>query len=93
MSVSTGTPSSRFTRSSTSSPSSSPGPRKLALLERFALSKLALKTYVEPELVADAFHVLRDRQAQLRRLDHARAGDDEEGERVGVKSDIVLAMT
>ncbi len=42
MSVSTGMPSASFVFSTTS-PSSSPGPRKLALLERFALSKLALK--------------------------------------------------
>src|SRR5688572_16912031 len=48
MSVSTGTPTSFLTRSSTTSPSSSPGPRKLALLERLALSKLALNTYARP---------------------------------------------
>jgi hypothetical protein len=48
MSVSTGTPTSRFTRCRMAIPSSSPGPRKLALLERLALSKLALKMYVRP---------------------------------------------
>ena len=42
-SVSTGTPSSCLTRSRTDQPIHQPGPRKLELLERLALSKLALK--------------------------------------------------
>src|SRR4051794_13966599 len=50
MSVNTGTPTSRFTRARIFRPSVSPGPRKLSLLERFALSKLALKMYVMPSL-------------------------------------------
>ena len=44
MSVTTGTPTSSFTACSTSRPASRPGPRKLSLELRLALSKLALKT-------------------------------------------------
>src|SRR5688500_18319633 len=43
-SVSSGSPVARRTRSSAASPSSRPGPRAAPGLERFALSKLALKT-------------------------------------------------
>src|SRR5438105_15906108 len=50
MSVSTGTPSSRLTESRIASPSCNPGPRKVELLERLALSKLALKMYCRPSL-------------------------------------------
>ena len=48
MSVTMGTSNVVFTRSSTFSPASIPGPRKDAALVRFALSKLDLKTYSMP---------------------------------------------
>jgi len=48
MSVSTGTPNSSLTRRRMPKPSSSPGPRKLSMAERLALSKDDLKTKSSP---------------------------------------------
>ena len=77
-SVSTGTPSWRFTSASTFRPSSMPGPRKLLSDVRFALSKLDLKMKGMPSSEVISLSLPAMSSCSCHRLDHAGAGDQEE---------------
>ena len=67
-SVSTGTPSWRFTSASIRSPSSMPGPRKLVPEERLALSKDDLKMKGMPSRAGDFLELAGGVEQQLLRF-------------------------
>ena len=70
-------------------PVGQPRPAEAGVARAVGLVEAGLEDVRQPELVADAFHVPRDRQAQVGRLDHAGAGDDEQRGAVGLK-DVVM---
>ena len=59
-------------------PIGQPGPAKAVGAGAVRLVEARLENVRQAEFVADAFDVPADSQAKLRRLDHARAGDDEQ---------------
>src|SRR5215212_9050584 len=60
-------------------PFSNPGPAKAGIARSIRLIETRLENVCQAKLFADAFDARRDVDAHLRRLDHARPGDDEWG--------------